>query len=129
MPRKTLISRYQKSARLPVNGKVIELTDHGYGKISISGTGETVHFRLSQVRAPRGHVISKAAKMGNNLIGMPVKVRARNVGGGKLLASSVVVGVDSGNLQKRTIGVVIRGARMSKPASIATSGHAVKLNK
>lgn len=129
MPRKILISRYQKSASSLLNGRVTELNNHGYGKISISGNGDTVHFKLSQVRASRGHVISKAAKMGNDLIGTPVKVRARHVGGGTLLASSVVIGVDSGKHQMRTIGVGSRVARKSKPASIATSQHAVKLNK
>lgn len=127
MPKKTLLSRYEKSASSLVIGKVTELDNHGYGKISLTGNDETVHFMLSQVRAPRGYVISKAAKMGNHLIGTLVKVRARNVGGGTLLASSVVVGVDSRKHQKHTIGVASRVARKSKPSvhcHVSTRGKA-----
>ena len=71
--------------------------DNGYGIIALRKGADTVHFKVSQVTAPKGYEIYKRAKIGRTLLNTPVKVSARSVRG-TLLARSVEIDASSKKL-------------------------------
>ncbi len=124
MPRKPAAGRtHNKLVRL-VNGRVVEMDKHGYGKIALLGGANRVHFKVSQVTAPKGYEIDKRAKIGRTLLNTPVKVSARSVGG-TLLARSVEIDASSKKLYK--IGMADKTGKAAAAAS--KSERALKYRK